>query len=1302
MADPRDKTFLRVCLDKRLLDQELADSASARARSEGRRVTAVLVDLGVMAQHTVEAIEREVERALEPRTIAGFRIMRKLGQGGMGTVYLAVQVSLQREVALKIIAPQIAADREAAERFVREARIAAAVNHPNIIGIIDAGEDGGQLFMALELITGGDASQLAARFNGVLPEARALEIIADCCRGLQALYEARLIHRDIKPANIFITGEGVAKLADLGLARSEGGDDRLTVSGFAVGTPAFMSPEQANGEAGIDIRSDIYALGATLFALATGSQPFTGKGPFAIAAKVLTQPVPDPRALNPALSPATAAVILRAMAKKAEQRFQTPDELRLAIEAAAAGLAGAPIPRPGPGPASSAPASATAVTMLLGEPAPPPLRGAPRIHSSPRTQRSLPRTVRRRWPAVLAALAVLAVLSVPILFNRRDGQLPGHAPAPVVAPPPVVATHAVETHAGEAPADAARAPAPAPDKPPPALAAAPAPAVAKDPAAVTEPAPDARSTVPPAPPAWAAATGQDGYGAWADLRIGAAIQRLRWIDAGTFLAGSAPGEAGHAREEGQQEVTISRGFWLADSACTQGLWLELMGSNPSVLTGNPRLPVENLRFEEAEAFLQRLSQRIAGSRARLPTRCEYEYAGRAGSRTAWFFGDDAAPIAAYANVKDSGPGHPLPVNSLKPNRWGLYDMLGNVNQWVYGRYAPLPAVPGPDPELAAATKDYLIRGGSYGHPAVECRSASISCLRRDSHGADIGFRFVIEQPGGAPTPAPAPDERATRPPAVPPAWAVASGQDGYGAWAELRIGAETQRLRWIDPGTFLAGSPPAEAGHVKEEQQKEVTISRGFWLADSECTQALWRELMGSNPSVHAGDPRLPVENMLFDEAEGFLQRLSQRTAGNLARLPTRAEFEYAERAGSRTAYYFGDDAALIAAYANVKDNGPGHPLTVRSRTPNAWGLYDMIGNVAEWSYGGIAMLSTLAGLDPELADRATVNAYHIRGGSYQHPAIQVRSASYGYLRRDSRNGDVGFRFLVEQAAKPEPSGREAVPGKAPVPAPAPGARGAKPPGRPPWAAAVGKDGFGSWADLRIGAETQRLRWIEAGSFMYGSPPSEKGRSDWEDQRQVTIAHGFWLADSACTQEVWTTVIGSNPSLHKGTPQLPVQRVSFDDALGFLDKLSLRLKGAQARLPTRAEWEYAARAGATTTYFYGDDPALAGPYANTKNSGPGRPIPVRSLKPNRWGLYDVMGNIQNWVYGGIGALPVGPNIDPELANRTALTVFFVRGGSCDQPTDHCRLAGGGLLPRDCRNDDLGLRILIEQAEHGAP
>lgn len=403
MADTHDQKLFDLCLAKGLVDQETAQLAYQSAQRDGRRLSETLVESGALAAPTVAALQRELDQEFAITAIAGFRIVRKLGQGGMGTVYLAEQTSLRRQVALKVVAPQFAADAQAVDRFMREARTAAAVNHPNIISVIDVGYDNGQLYMALELVTGGDAAQLAARLGGVLPEARALEIIRDCCQGLQALYEARLIHRDIKPANIFITKEGVAKLADLGLARSEQGNDRLTASGHLIGTPAFMSPEQASGNSAIDTRSDLYALGATLFALTTGSPPFTGNGVFAIAAKLLTEPAPDARTLNPGLSQATARVIARCLAKSPAERFQSPQELAVAVSAA---LAGVPVSTARP-PRSSPKVPVATSGGKIAPPTPPTVL--------PRKAR--PSSVKRvgsgfPWLAVAVLIAVAAIAGI--------------------------------------------------------------------------------------------------------------------------------------------------------------------------------------------------------------------------------------------------------------------------------------------------------------------------------------------------------------------------------------------------------------------------------------------------------------------------------------------------------------------------------------------------------------------------------------------------------------------------------------------------------------------------------------------------------------------------------------------------------------------------------------------------------------------------------------------------------------------------------------------------------------------------
>jgi len=262
----------------------------------------------------------------------GYRIIERLGQGGMSTVYRAVQLALQREVALKVLDERLAADAAYTDRFLREARAAARINHPNVVACFDVGHHGDRLYMALELVTAGDAEALARAHGGVLPERLALTLARDCARGLQAIANAGLVHRDLKPANIFISADGSAKLGDLGLVRVQG-EGHPTLTDTAVGTPAFMSPEQALGERDIDIRSDIYALGATLYALLAGGAPYVNSNVFNIIQQVVHRPPPDVRAINPHLAASTAEVIARAMAKDRAARYQTPAELIAALDA---------------------------------------------------------------------------------------------------------------------------------------------------------------------------------------------------------------------------------------------------------------------------------------------------------------------------------------------------------------------------------------------------------------------------------------------------------------------------------------------------------------------------------------------------------------------------------------------------------------------------------------------------------------------------------------------------------------------------------------------------------------------------------------------------------------------------------------------------------------------------------------------------------------------------------------------------------------------------------------------------------
>ena len=433
MTETPDSLFLKMAVAKGLIDAPSANSFYREAISSKRELRELLIERQILTSHQILMLSKEAGKANGPKIIAGFQIIDKLGQGGMGAVYRATQLSIGRQVALKIMAPQVAKNAIFAERFLREARAMGAINHPHVITCFDVGNDGKVLYMALELMTGGDADQLARSFGGILPVARACAIVRDCAAGLVAIHGAGLLHRDIKPANIFLGESGAAKLADLGLARHDDGQDQMTHTGTAMGTPAYMSPEQALGVDDLDIRSDIYALGATLFALTTGQAPFVGQSAYAIVAKVINETAPDPRSLNPNLPAGVVQIIRAAMHKDRNKRPQTPHELQLMLarcydELIAAGLTETTV---GPVPAR--------LIRTLGST--PSSNG----HRQPVSAETIV-LVRKRKLAVtvgiatvgIAAAALLAV-GVAVWSSSAPKPPPSPAPSPVVIPPIVVA-----------------------------------------------------------------------------------------------------------------------------------------------------------------------------------------------------------------------------------------------------------------------------------------------------------------------------------------------------------------------------------------------------------------------------------------------------------------------------------------------------------------------------------------------------------------------------------------------------------------------------------------------------------------------------------------------------------------------------------------------------------------------------------------------------------------------------------------------------------------------------------------------
>ncbi|HYS77254.1 MAG TPA: serine/threonine-protein kinase [Candidatus Dormibacteraeota bacterium] len=354
-----------------------------------------------------------------PERFGPYRVEELIGAGGMGIVYRALDEALQRHVALKTLLPALAADSEFVARFKREAQSAAALNHPNITQIYAIGQQGTIPYFAMELIRG-KSLEAIAREEKALPAARATGYILQAAQGLRHAAQKKLIHRDIKPSNLMLTEEGVVKITDFGLAKAARSETQLTATGEVLGSPGYISPEQAQGSQ-LDARSDIYSLGATFYHLVTGRLPFEAPTPVAMIVKHMSEPLRSPRAVNPAVPYPVAAAIQKMMAKRPGERFQDYDALIRELQRALATIGGE-----AQGQARPAAAAAAAQPWSGTTGAEPRGRGARPPQPSPAAAEG--ETVRSggvSWIPTLLAAALAVLIVAGVVKYRRAAHAAG-------------------------------------------------------------------------------------------------------------------------------------------------------------------------------------------------------------------------------------------------------------------------------------------------------------------------------------------------------------------------------------------------------------------------------------------------------------------------------------------------------------------------------------------------------------------------------------------------------------------------------------------------------------------------------------------------------------------------------------------------------------------------------------------------------------------------------------------------------------------------------------------------------------
>ena len=703
------------------------------------------------------------------------------------------------------------------------------------------------------------------------------------------------------------------------------------------------------------------------------------------------------------------------------------------------------------------------------------------------------------------------------------------------------------------------------------------------------------------------------------------------VEGGTFTMGATEEQGSDVSDNEKPAHQVTLSpYYIGKTEVTQELWEAVMGSNPSFFSGNKNRPVENVSWDDCQVFINKLN-RLTGKRFRLPTEAEWEYAARGGKKSKGYKYSGSNTIDAVAWYDTNSAGTTHPVASKAPNELGLYDMSGNVWEWCSDWYGKSYYEESPEPNpIGPEIGTLRVKRG--GDWYFSANKCRVSFRNSNSQHYQTSEN---------------------------------------GLRLVLDMPKETFSVNGVDfdmieveGGTFTMGATEEQgsSAYDNEKPTHKVTLS-SYMIGKTEVTQELWEAVMGKSLSQIASEngkktygvgPNYPMYWITWDDCQEFITKLNALT-GKSFRLPTEAEWEFAARGGNKSQgyKYSGSNTIDDVAWYSDVSGSTAHP--VGTKAPNELGIFDMTGNVWEWCSDWYGEYYSNPQTNPTgpYTGLSRVN----RGGGWNLSAGFCRVSHRAMNKQNFRNGNLGLRLVLDMP----------------------------------------KETF------TVNGVSFNMVKVAGGTFTMGAT-EEQGNDALNDEKpahEVTLS-SYMIGETEVTQELWEAVMGKSLSqiasengkeTYGVGANYPMYYISWNDCQEFITKLN-NLTGKNFRLPTEAEWEYAARGGNKSQgYKYSGSNTIDDVAWYDTNSA-GTTHPVATKMPNELGLYDMSGSVLEWCSDWYSSTYYSSSSQNNPTGPASGSYRVFRGGSWDYHAGYCRVSFREYSSPTKRFTFLGLRLAL--------